>query len=151
MRKAILFSVLLIIITLLSSCTNSERYHFSYISSGIVVSDSKTGKVYLTSPNNHEITWDPIKKTLTSDTLKSENQAVASDYKAPQQQESQRDSQTQFQQPTQTQSNDGSYTIQQLGQLVKAKYPKEYGSMSDSVAGAKLLSKYPQYDFCLKK
>ncbi len=71
MRKAILFSVLLIIITLLSSCTNSERYrsctnseryHFSYISSGIVVSDSKTGKVYLTSPNNHEITWDPIKK-----------------------------------------------------------------------------------------
>jgi len=145
MKKVIFFSALLIIITLLSSCNNSERYHFTIDNRSryVFVWDSKTGKVYFTTGTKYMRVWDPIKKTLTLDSLKSENQDVASDY-----------------QPSDTDgkganhaTNDISkkYTIEQLGQLVKKKYPKEYGSMGDSAAGKKLLSVYPVYKQYLKK
>ncbi len=87
MKKVILFSALLIIITLLGSCNdsgsfnNSERYHLVLSNrSGLLmfVCDSKTGKVYFytAAAANYEETWDPIKKTMTIDSLKIGNKNV---------------------------------------------------------------------------
>lgn len=141
MKKAVLFSALLTIITLLSSCNNSERYHFSHSSKGLMfLSDSKTGKVYFTVIGmKYMETWDPIKKTLTMDSLKIEYQDLASNNHTPQKQGSPQISQTQLLQLL------SHYTIQQLGAAAKAKYPDKYGNMSDSVAGEQLINEYPVY------
>ena len=53
--------------------------------------------------------------------------------------------------PPNAQPGNQTFTVEQLGHVVKLKYPVIYGDLSDELAGEKLIQKYPTYNQYLKK
>ena len=76
----LLQGILIFLIIIISSCTNPDRYQMTveqgFVGESIVhkpqvyMYDSKTGEVFWLREKNTMVTWNPISKQLTLDTLR---------------------------------------------------------------------------------
>jgi len=140
MKKSILIGMLLIIVTLLCSCNNSERYHFSHSSTGDVlyVSDSKTGRVYVNYYMKYMRTWDPLKKTWTYDKIKKLNFTKKFTDKSKNQPHLKQDSLPK------------KVTIKEFGRYLKKKLPERFLNVDALRVGQQVLMNHPEYKKIIK-